>query len=456
VGVPALLSLGPPLPRLEEVGISHGVLAFSIFAGLATGCLFGLAPAILVRKDALSHAQAIGGRTISKARGRYERLLIAVELALTVVLLVSGGLFVRSLANLSGVDPGFDARSVATVRLHLPRGDRESHSGEGRELLARILSGVRALPGVESAGGVDKIPFPGRVTGSTVSIAGREVGNGGSFIARNHFVLPGYMETMGIPLLAGRAIADADVREGAPPVMLINELMARRYWRNESALGARIEMNGKHFEVVGIVGNVRERHLSEDPKVMVWEAAPASPRVACIVAKSAVDPAELIPLIRRSVWDVDPEISLSQQATMADLVAGSTGSERYRSMLVVVFATLATLVAAVGVFGVTAHSVSKRVREMGIRIALGAQGKRLIRGAASETMLPCAFGIAAGVLGALAVARMFESYLFGVPPWDATTIAVVVVLLGLVAAAAAVVPASRVLRVNPMQVLREE
>ncbi len=446
----------PTIPRLEAVDISYRVLLFSIVAGLGTGCLFGLTPAVLLRKEAINAAQTIGGRTSTNVRGRFDRLLIAVELALTLILLVTGSLFVRSLVNLSDVDPGFSAASVATVRVHLPHTNETRHSNSERILLDQILANVRALPGVQIAGGVDKLPFPGRVTGSTVSIVGNDAEEANNFIARNHFVLPGYFETMGIPLLAGRTIVDADSREGAHRVMLINELMARRYWPSESPLGSFIEMDGFHFEVVGVVGDVRERHLSEDPKAMVWRASPAPPGVVCIVAKSTGEPTALIPQLRRAIQTVDPNISISQQSSMDALVEGSTGEERYRTLLVVVFASLATLVAAVGVFGVTARSVSKRIREMGIRMALGAQNDRLIRNVVLETVLPGVVGIATGIIGALAVAQALKSYLFGIEPWDGGTLCFVVVLLILVAVAAAILPATRVLRVNPMQVLREE
>ncbi|MFC1639531.1 ABC transporter permease [Gemmatimonadota bacterium] len=454
-GIPSFLSLAPPLPRLEEVGLSNGVLLFSVLAGLGTGCVFGLVPAILLSEDSLRVTQDVGGRVCRAGRGQFQSGMIAAELALTLVLLVAGGLLVRSLLNLTRVDPGFDGSSVATVRVHLPETESNNHVGYG-SAMRQILDRIQALPGVEMAGAVDKLPFPGRVSGSTIRIEGRSSGNGASFIIRNHAVIPGYVETMRIPVLAGRTITEADARVGAAPVMLINEQMARQYWSNESPLGARIRMDDAVYDVVGIVGNVRERHLAEAPKAMALISRSGAPNAMCFVARTNGDPESLIPEMRQAVSAVDPDLSLSQMSTMTALIEGSTGSERYRTMLVLVIGILATVLAAVGVFGVTAHSVSKRTREMGIRMALGARGAKLIRGVLYETMLPGLVGIGAGVLGALAVSRLLASYLFGIEAWDRTTFWVVVVLLGSVSVVAALVPASRVVRVDPTHVLKAE
>ncbi len=454
-GIQAFLALAPPLPRLEEVGLNHGVLLFSVGVGVGTGILFGLAPAFSLHGSALRVAQGMEGRGSTTGRGRFQRGMIAGELALTIVLLVSAGLFVRSLLNLSRVDPGFDANSVATVRMHLGP-SASQYPGGARQLIREVLDRISAIPGVQRVGGVDGLPFPGVQTGTVIQIVGRSQDEGAVVIPRNHLVLPGYLATMKIPLLVGRTLTEADISADGAPGMLINEQMARQYWPNESPLGGLIEQDGTVYEVVGIVGDVRERHLSEPPEAMVYRAGPQIPGAVSLVARTSAAPQDLVAQMRAAIWAVSPQVSLSQQTTMTNLVQISTADERYRTMLVSVFGALATLLAAAGVFGVTAHSVSKRTREMGIRMALGAQSGRLVRGIVSETILAGVVGMGIGFLGALVVTRPLTSYLFGIEAWDPPTFCGVIVLLGSLSIGAAMLPASRVGRVDPTRVLREE
>jgi predicted permease len=427
------------------------VLLFSVLAGVGAGVLFGLVPALSLQRSDLRLAQGLGGRGTAGGRGRYQRGLMAAELALTMVLLVTGGLLFRSLLNLARVDPGFDGTAVATVRVNMPTSVARGWANR-LVVFRQIIDRIEAIPGVERAGGIDGLPFPGQVSGNTVSIEGSEA----EAVVRNHQVLPGYLETMGIPLLAGRTFAEGDTRSEGPPAMVINEKMARQYWPNGTPLGARVRYGDTSYEVVGIVGDIRERHLAEEPKDMFYRAGPGQPTAMSIVARTAADPRELVSAMRQAIWGVNPGISLSQESTMAALVESSTGAERYRTMLVVVFGILATLLAAVGVFGITAHIVSKRTREMGIRMALGGQSGNLIRGVVFQTMVPGALGIGIGLLGALTVSRLLTSYLFGIEPWDTATLWGVVMLLGCLSVCAAVLPARRVGRVDPMSVLRDE
>jgi putative ABC transport system permease protein len=455
LGIPGFLALAPPLPRLEEVGMNQGVLLFSILAGVGTGCLFGLVPAFLPEESALSSSQGKGGRSIAGGRGTFRRGLLAAELTLTVVLLVTGGLFARSLVNLTQVDPGFETGSVATVQLHLPSTALQDPDGI-RALFMQVLEGIEAIPGVVQAGGVDGLPFPGRASGTGIQIEGRSGGENMGISTENHLLLPGYLETMGIPLLAGRYLTEADERADGPRGMLINEQMARQYWPNESPLGARILQSRRVYEIVGVVGNVRERHLSEAPKPMVYRVGPLYAENMSFVARTEGAPEELLHEMRQAIWAVDPELPLSQETTMAALIEISTGAEGYRTMLIIVFGSLATLLASVGVFGITAHCVSLRTREMGIRMALGAQSKSLVRGVVFETMLPGVVGIGAGLLGAMAVSRLLTGFLFGIEAWDSPTYCGVVFLLGSLSVGAAALPAVRAGRVDPSRVLREE
>jgi putative ABC transport system permease protein len=327
VGIPSLLSLAPPLPRLEEVGMNHGVLLFSVLAGVGAGVVFGLVPALMLHGDGRRLAQGLGGRGNAGGRGRYQRGLIGAELALTMVLLVTGGLLFRSLLNLARVDPGFDGSSVATIRVHLPASALRD-SENRREVLMQVVERIQAIPGVERAGAVNGLPFPGIVSGTGIRIEGRSSEESGNLTTRNHFVVPGYLETMGIPLLAGRTLTRADVRADGPHAMLINEKMARQHWPNETPLGARTRVGDSLYEIVGIVGDVRERHLSEDPKDMFYRAGPNPPFVMSLVARTEGDPLDLIPAMRQAIWAVNPQFSLSQESSMTALVESSTGAER--------------------------------------------------------------------------------------------------------------------------------
>ena len=455
VGIRGFLALAPPLPRLEEVGLNHTVLLFSVLAGVGTGILFGLAPAFSLHMSALRAAQGMECRGGVAGRGRFQRGLVTWELALTMVLLSVTALFVRSLINLNRVDPGFDAVPVATVRVHLGS-SASQYPGGVRQFLREALDTIRAIPGVLYVGGVDGLPFPGVQTGTVIQIDGRTQRADEIVIPRNHIVLPGYFETMRIPILVGRTLDDGDATVGEPLGMLINEQMARQYWPSESPLGARIQQDETVYEVVGIVGDVRERHLSDPTEAMVYRAGPQIPDAVSLVARTEGDPGRLVSQMREAIWALNPQISLSQETAMTDLVRTSTGTERYRTMLVSVFGVLATLLSAVGVFGVTAHSVSKRTREMGIRLALGAQSGSLIRRVVFEAMLPSLVGIAAGLLGALAISRLLTGFWFGIEAWDAATYSGVILLLASLSVAAAMLPASRAGRVDPMSVLREE
>jgi predicted permease len=451
-GLRGFLAFAPSLPRLEEVGVNHAVLLFAVLAGVGTGVLFGLVPALTLRKESIHAVQTGNGRRTTKGGGRFQQGLLAVELAMTLVLLVSGGLLTRSLLKLSAVDPGFDGRSVATVRVYLPHSEG---SGPDREFFSQMLARVREIPGVEEAGGIDGLPFPGRVSGSGIRIH-----TGGEepvfLLSRNHVVTPGYFETVRAQILAGRSFRDSDAAEGGLGPMVINDLLAKRYWPGASPLGSRVDLNGRGYEVVGVVEDVLERHLAEDPKPMVYVVGPELSGGMSVVARGSVDDRGLAAEMRRAIWALDPDLPVTQESTLPALVKSSTSGERYRTALVLVFGILATLLASIGVFGITAHTVSKRSREMGIRMAMGAEGTHLVRTVVSQTLVPGFVGVVLGLMGAMAASRLLSSYLFGVEAWDLPTYGSVSLLLAVLAAVAAAIPAARAARVDPVQVLKEE
>jgi putative ABC transport system permease protein len=454
-GIPSFLSLAPPLPRIEEVGMHFEVFLFSALGGVGTGVVFGLAPVLLVQDGSLHLTSSTGRRGSGVGWGLLQRVLLAGEMALTVVLLFTGGLLAVSFLNLGRVDPGFNAESVATIRVHLPAAEHEDTEGV-HTLLGKVLVSARAIPGVVQVGGVDGLPFPGSVRGARIEIPQRANGGREFALTRSRLVFPDYFETMEIPLLTGRTLTELDANVGSLPVILINETMARRYWLDESPLGAQLGIDGLAYEVVGIVGDVLERHLSEAPEATVYRAKGVKPQTISIVARTETAAEGLVSEIRRVVRAANPNLALSQGSSLKALVNDSTGSERYRTMLMLVFGVSATLLGSVGVFGVTSHSVSKRTRELGIRMALGAQNRRLVRGVVFESMLPGLVGMGAGGIGAFVCSRLLAGYVFGVEAWSTPILAGVMVLLGLIGLGAALFPASRVASVDPMRVLREE
>jgi predicted permease len=450
-GLCLLGSLAPPVPRMEEVGLNLPVLLAAIVAGIGTSVLFGIAPVSLLGERSLRIGQGLRGRGISKGGGKIHKWVIGTELAFSVIVLVNGGLLTRSLIKLTQVDPGFDARGVATVQVPLPTsGDLDSE--RVLALYREILEEVSQLSGVEMAGAADGLPYPGLPTGDQFEIGERE----GYITPRDHIVLPGYVETMGIPLLAGRSLVEADYGPFGLGVALVNETMAHLYWPDQSPIGEVIRQGPLVFEIVGIVGDVLESRLSAAPLPTVFRNGPRIPQAGmCVVARTRGDPTGLVQEMRRAVWRVAPHLPLDQETTLAALVNNSTISERYRSALVMIVASLAGLIASIGVFGVTAHTVSRRSREMGIRKALGGTDAKLIWEIVRSTSIPIGLGLGAGAVGALGASRMVEGLIFGIGAWDAPTFLAVTVLLSTLAWCAAAIPAARVSRVQPIEVIRE-
>jgi len=460
MGIRAFLALGPALPRVQEVEVNRMVLLASILTGVACAMLFGFGPALLQHKRSIHALLQRGGWSGTVRGGKVQATLVACELALTVVLLITGGLLARSLGELGRVDPGFDARGVATVRVLIPEGHfgsgRQARLDGARQLRREILRRVEALPGARGAGAINGLPFPGRASGTTFRVEAAADEEPQPVTARNHTVSRGYFGAMGIPLLAGRDFTDADGDEGADAVVIINETMARQFWHGGPPLGARIGEGSDLYRIIGVVGDVRERHLAEEPLPMVYRHASLSSRDFSIVARTTGDPGNLVPLMREAVRGADPGVPVAQGTTMEALVTGSEGAERFRTFLVAAFGFLATLLALVGVFGVTARSVAHRSRELGIRKALGARSAGLIRVVTLGTLRAGTLGIAFGLLGALLATRLLKTFFFGVQPWDAWTFAGTVLLLASLCVGAAILAAGRATRVAPMRVLREE
>jgi putative ABC transport system permease protein len=460
-------SLNPGnIPRLAEVTLDARVLAFTLLVSLATGLLFGLAPALAATRQAAAEELREGahGATAGMGKMRFRRILMAAEVALALMLLAGAGLMLRSFARILALDPGFRAEQVLTMRLSLPT----AHYPDPADVTGtfdRILEQVRALPGVESTGAAWFLPLAGVMGDWTIEVEGREPEPGQNFNGEWQVVAPGYFEALRIPLIAGRFIGPED-HATAAQVIVINERMARDYWPGEDPLGKRIRFGGDEAPwraIVGVVGDVRHTTVTEQVK-RAWYAPhlqfPVSTgsavRSMSLVIRTGVEPMSLARPVREVVRSVDPRLPVSEVRTMEQVMAAAVAEPRFSLALLVTFASLAVLLAAIGIYSVMSYAVRQRNHEIGIRVALGAGTAEVLGLVVRQGMWLVASGIGVGILGALALTRVVRGLLHEVAPTDPPTFVSVAVLLAGIAFLACYVPARRAARVDPVEALRSE
>jgi len=458
-GTDALLMLAPPIPRLEEVGLNGRVLLFAVSAGVGTGIAFGLAPAMTLARCSLGIGFVARGQS-SDRRGRVlQRFVMTVQVGLTVILLVAGGLFGRSLLRLMAVDPGFNAARLVAIEVSLPQAtgtaeERRASLQEGVQIIREAVRAVASTPDVTAVSGTSFVPFGGGTWANTFDLE-----KDGARVPASHwtrYVLPNYHEMMGIPPKTGRLFSDAD-GPSDPPVMVVSESLAELHWPGASPLGSRVHYGGATFTIVGVVGDVRKTALGAEPESTFYMSAVQVPRRSLtLVARTTGDLAQTGSALRRAIRSADPNIVIAAPTTMAALMVDSESDDRFRTVLMLTFAALATLLAAVGVFGVTARGVEARVREMGIRMALGAREAGLIRLVVRDSMISVAVGAVVGLVGAFWASNLLERFLFGIEGRDPLTYAGVVSVLMLVSFGAAYFPAMRVAKIAPMEVISAE
>jgi predicted permease len=383
-----------------------------------------------------------------------------LEIALTTVLLVAGGLLTRSLANLFAVNPGLRAANLAIFHVPLPE-SRYPSGTDASEFFRSVQQRIEAIPGVLSASGTAALPFGDAFVVETpvlwFRIVGREtVEDEPNPMAWRSTALPRYHETLGVPVLAGRGFTEAD-DANASRVMLVNDAMARRYWRDESPVGATLELGNETWTVVGIVGNVRHAGLDVEVEPMAHLPQSQHPTHGLsFVARTSGDPSHVLPQLRQAVWSLDPNVPVTRVNTMANLVAESGSDERYRTLLMMVFAVAAVVVAAGGVFSVTAQGVARQTRELGIRLALGAREHSLSRMVLRGSLITAVMGTTTGLLAAFWVTRLLSKFLFAIGTSDPLTYGLAATLLVGVCMMASVLPARRASRVDPVEVLKME
>jgi putative ABC transport system permease protein len=451
-------ALPEDIPRASAIGLDARVLGFTTALTLLTGVAFGLAPALQSSKAELTDALKEGGCGASARRNRTRSLLIVTEVALSLVLLVGAGLLLKSFRHLLDVNPGFNPQGVLTATVALPPA---TYGTEARQaaFFQQVLNRVAALPGVAAASVVDPLPLGGSMAMNSFSVEGRAPLQPGERPATNSRIISAaYLKALGIPLLRGRALAESD-QAAAPQVMLINESFARRYFPNEDPLGQRIRLSiASNFvaEVVGIVGDVKHRSLEREagPEAYVSYLQVPQPTMSLVVRAAAGDPLQLAASLRQAVQQIDKDQPLADVKPMTAWLNESVARRRFNLLLLAVFAAVALLLAAIGIYGVVNYSVAQRTRELGIRVALGAQRTDVLKLIVGQGLRLTLAGIACGAAGALAVTRLMADLLFGVAPTDPLTFATVALMLPLVALLACWLPARRATKVDPMIALR--
>jgi putative ABC transport system permease protein len=459
VAVPLMIRLAPStISRLADAQLDGRVLAFSLGLSLATAFLFGLLPAIRVsRLDLHMSLQGEGRKTAHAPTSFARRLLVAADVAMAVVLLIGAGLMIRSVGNLLGVDPGFDAAHVLTMQISMvgtAYAKDETVVVKTDEMVARL----KALPGVEFAAAAGQIPLGGNGDMWGFHIDGRPSGPQDPSVER-YSVTPEYFSVMRIPLHRGRLFADAD-RAGAEPVMLIGEQTARTLWPSADPIGQHVKIggtSGPSRTIVGIVGDVRHQELAAPPTMQMYTPqAQVTDSYLTMVIRSGADPSGLAGEARRAIWSVAGDVPVYEVAPLVDLVQRSVGPRRFVMVLLELFGAVALLMTAIGVYGVISYSVAERTREIGIRAALGASPRDIVRLVVGGGLAVICAGLVVGVLVALGATRFLESSLYKVSATDPVTfIAVAAVLLG-VALVAQGVPIARAMRVDPSIALRED
>ncbi|HUE84536.1 MAG TPA: ABC transporter permease [Vicinamibacterales bacterium] len=447
-------ALPADLPRLDEIRVDVAVLGFAVAATLLAPLLFGVLPALLAGARATETRLRESGHRIT-GRGRLQHGLVGVQVALALALLVGAGLLTRSLAELWSVDTGFRRDGLLTFQISLPPTRYETRAA-GEAFFARLASALNGSPGVIDVAMSSVLPLSGQSTSSSVWPASYGPERGPKPEVERRVVTPGYFAALGIPLGRGRAFTFAD-DDAAAPVMLISRAAAGRLWQGRDPLGDRVEMSDRWWTVVGIVEDVRDQTFRSPAQATVYVPSAQWPTATrTLIVRTAVPPLTLRNDMRRIVRKLDPELPITALRSMEQVAAIAVADERFRAGLLGGIAALAAVLAAVGLFGVMSHAVARRTRELGIRMALGAERNRVLRLVLRQAAVTVGAGLAAGVAVAVPASRVLDAFLFGVPRVDLVTYGGTAALMAAVALAAALVPAWRAIRVDPTAALRHE
>jgi predicted permease len=463
-GLEGLRWLNPGnIPRLQEVGMDGRMLAFTCGVAMLTGILFGLAPALRSSHIDLNQTLKEGGRSlVGSGHQRLRSMLVVVEIALSLILLIGAGLLIRSFMRVQQVEPGFAPRNVVTLRLSVTG---TNYAEEPRRLIfyQQLWERIRRLPGVEAAGGATVLPLSGGIGWGGVEIEGYDASASGQTAIQSdiRIATTGYFEAMKIPLINGRFFTEQDTKDSLK-VVVVDENMARKYWPDANPVGKRIRLgtaddDAPWLTVVGVVGSVKQYALDTESRVALYAPHSQNPASTMnVAARTTTDPLSLVAAITKEARSLDPNVPIYDVKTMEQRLSESLARRRFAMFALGLFAVVAMLLAIIGIYGVMSYSVAQRTREIGIRVALGAQTLDVLKMVVGQGMLLAIIGVCIGLLGALGVTRVMASLLFGVSAIDLTTFAGITLLLLAVALLACLIPARKATRVDPMVALRYE
>jgi putative ABC transport system permease protein len=461
-GLKLLVAVSPDnIPRLNEIAIDWSVLIFTIIISFITGIIFGLVPALQASKPDLNATLKEGGRgaRVGGSSRIVRNLFVIAEVALSLVLLIGAGLMIKSFLRLQSVSPGFRTENILTLRLQLPR-LKYQEDAKRVAFYKQLEERLRQLPGVESVGAINFLQLAGQRSATSFIIVGRpEPPPGEKPVTDVRVVTPGYFDTMAIPLIKGRPLDERDTAQ-SPRVLLINETMARLYWPGEDPIGKRIVVdwsNEGEDEIVGIVGDIRDMGLNLEIKPTIyWPHTRDSYAFMNVILHTRMDPKMLAAAAQSEVRALDPEQPVADIRTMEDVLSESIARQRFNMLLLVIFASVALVLAIVGIYGVIAYSVTQRTHEIGIRMALGAQSQDILKMVIGQGMLLTGIGLITGIGAAVGLTWVMSSLLFDVATTDVMTFVLVSLVLAMAAMVATVLPARRATKVDPMVALRYE
>jgi putative ABC transport system permease protein len=463
LGTRLLVTLGPAsIPRLHEIGITPSVLLFTVAISLFAGLLFGILPALRSYSYRMVTALRDGGRgaTVGRERNLSRKVLVVTQVALALLLLVGSGLMVRSFQQLRAVDPGFTASGLLTFRLSPPP-SRYPGPESTLQFYTQLLDRLRALPGVQAAGGVTSLPlFGGPVQILATQIEDFPLGPNDfppTFHVRR--VTPGYFDAMGIPVVDGRTFEDRDHQQRLGTAV-ITESMRKQYWPERSPMGRRLTASGAPASIVGVVGDVHQVALDQDMESTIYlpmvDSAGGGVRPMSIAVRTSVPSQSLIPAVRAQIREADPDLPITDVRTMDAIVSRSMNRTSFATLLLVLAAAVGLFLGAVGIYGVISYTVTQRTVELGIRQALGADGGRIRGMVLRQGVGLAAIGMVIGLVGAVALGKVMTSLLYGVSEFDPITFVGGCVVFLAVAVLACLLPAQRAANIGPSEALRAE
>src|SRR5688500_14842332 len=452
VAVRALTAMGATeLPRSGDIGVDGVVLAFTLFVSIISGLLFGIMPALRASSDLERSLRAGARGTIGGGGQKLRGALVVAEVALAMILVIGAGLATKSFSRLLAIDPGFDPSNALVVTMSVPN----QYEGEASmDYYTRVLTSIRALPGVVAAGSIRDLPLRGNGEMARPTIPGREIAAEDAPTVQRHHISTDYFKAMGIPLKAGRSFEMTD-RVDAPMVFIVNEELARRFWPGESAVGKTLQFGTTQFPIVGVAGDVRQRGVAEpgEPAMDLHAMQNFRSRMT-IVIRTEGEPLRYADAVRRAIWALEPNQTITSTATLESVRGNAVTRPRLLAWLLGLFGVIGLTLGALGIFGVLAYAVTQRRQEIGVRVALGAPPKSVLQLVVGQGLMLAAAGVAIGVLVAWFLTASMQSVLYGIQASDPITFIQVALVLMAAALIASWLPARRALGIDPVTALR--